>query len=355
MGNGTAEGGITTGGLSDDDWADLLERINGGNCTPFVGPGARLDMGDEEWAVLVERLRQRDRRPIALPGGRPRFPDAYKIARAWADEYKYPLWDSRDLPKVARYVSVEKTPVVPKEKIVRLHQGLGPPDFNSPESLDDPHRILADLPFPIYITTNQDAYMWQALESRAAKKPERELCRWNDSMTDLPPSVFDQERKPLYEPDAATPLVFHLYGHTQHLESLVVTDDDYMEFLIKVSKDKGTIPSRIERAMTRDALLLLGYRLDDWDFRVLFHILIGYLTKSLGKTHVAVQLTPAENESARDLEERVQKHLEVYRAYVGKYLQSKSRHSTIRVVPQTCQEFALELRDRWRRSTYYAD
>jgi SIR2-like domain len=352
MGDGMGSGSITAGVLSEADWADLLERINAGNCTPFIGPGARLDLEDKDWADLLGRLKQYGSGPLALPGGRPRFPDTHKIARAWADEYAYPLRDRGDLPKVARFVSVEKTPAVPKEKIAKLHKGISPPDFGTPESRDDPHRILASLPFPIYITTNQDAYMWQALGSRAAKKPERELCRWNEAMTDLPPAVFDQGRNPLYEPAAATPLVFHLYGHTQHLESLVVTDDDYMEFLIKVSKETGTIPSRIERAMTRNSLLLLGYRLDDWDFRVLFHILIGYLAKSMGQTHVAVQLTPDENESERDLEERVQKHLEVYRAYVGKYLQSKSGRSTIRVVPQTCQEFVTELRDRWRKSPY---
>jgi hypothetical protein len=190
--------------------------------------------------------------------------------------------------------------------------------------------------------------MWHALNTRKSKKPERDLCRWIESIPDDPPSVLDSSRNQSYRPTAATPLVFHLYGHSHCLESLVVSDDDYMEFLINVSKYKNLIPSRIERAMSGAALLLLGYRLDDWDFRVLFHILTGF--KGVGMTHFAVQLAPAENESASALEERVMRHLEVYQSYVGKYFQSKK--TTIRVVPQTCQEFVSELGDRWRRSRH---
>jgi hypothetical protein len=347
MAKGGSEVTVTSGGLNDDEWNTLLRRIHEGRCTPFIGPGARAQMSDEEFKTLLARMKDDDAPPIIGPGEPLRFPDAYRITRAWADEYRYPLWDCLDLPKVARYVSVKGDAATPKEKIVELHKKIGRPEFGDESNRDDPHRVLAGLPFPIYITTNQDAFMYDALVSRG-KSPERDLCRWSEKIPKNPPSVFDRRRNPPYAPHRATPLVFHLYGHTDSLQSLVVSDDDYIEFLINVSKYKNRVPPQIEGVMSGAALMLLGYRLDDWDFRVLFHILIGF--KSLGMTHVAVQLSPAENESARALEERVIKHLEVYQTYVGEYFLSKNLK--IRVVPQTCKEFVLALRDKWERSSY---
>jgi len=43
---------------------------------------------------------------------------------------------------------------------------------------DDPHGVLADLPFPVFVTTNFDDFLLQALESRN-KDPKRDWCRWN--------------------------------------------------------------------------------------------------------------------------------------------------------------------------------
>lgn len=33
---------ISAQSLRDADWNTILERINGGNCTPFIGSGARI-------------------------------------------------------------------------------------------------------------------------------------------------------------------------------------------------------------------------------------------------------------------------------------------------------------------------
>ena len=89
---------------------------------------------------------------------------------------------------MAQYVSVNGDPMWPKEKICEELRGLGPPDFERP---GQPRSVLADLPIPIYVTTNYDDFMVQALR-RAGKKPHQEICRWNDSFDDTP-SVFDAD------------------------------------------------------------------------------------------------------------------------------------------------------------------
>lgn len=47
------------------------------------------------------------------------------------------------------------------------------------------------------------------------------------------------------------------------------------------------------------SLVFIGYKLSDWDFRVLFRSLPGSLEKSLEQLHVAVQLEP-DDVSERD-------------------------------------------------------
>jgi hypothetical protein len=147
--------------LEERDWNLLLRRIKAGKCTPFLGAGACFG---------------------ALPLGG-------EIAREWAQEHQYPLEDCHDLARVAQFLAVQYDPMFPKEEILeQWFKGVAPPDFTVP---DEPHGVLADLPLPIYMTTNYDDFMLQALKSRN-KDPKRELCRWNQLVKGQP-CIFESE------------------------------------------------------------------------------------------------------------------------------------------------------------------
>jgi hypothetical protein len=60
-----------------------------------------------------------------------------------AKDYNYPLEDSVDLPRVARFT-------LPKEEIIDQFEGVHPHDFSQ---VDEPHSALASLPLSVYITT----------------------------------------------------------------------------------------------------------------------------------------------------------------------------------------------------------
>lgn len=293
-----------SGTLSEKDWNLLLRRIRGGRCTPFLGAGAC-------YGVL----------PL---GG--------EIAQRWAKSSGYPLEDRRDLARVAQYRGVIEDPMSPKEALVREFRVAGSPSFQEP---DEPHAVLAGLPLPIYLTTNYDDFMWRALKEWARKEPEQELCRWNKYLENLP-SAFDGD----FEPTVATPVVYHLHGHMGHPESMVLTEDDYLDFLVNLGRDQGRetrdqkfLPPRIQRALTGASLLFLGYSIADWDFRVLFHSLVGYLERSIAYAHISVQLPPPVSE---ELEEKAQEYLD---AYFGEI--------RIRVYWGTCRDFIGELKTRW--------
>ena len=75
-----------------------------------------------------------------------------------------------------------------------------------------------------------------------------------------------------------------------------MTEDDYFKFLIGVASQRDTkIPALVRSALADSALLVLGFRLDDWDFRTLWQALMNQEgNHRLRKyKHVAVQVDPA--------------------------------------------------------------
>jgi hypothetical protein len=283
-------------GLDDNDWNRLIKRIKEGKCTPFLG-------GDVRAGVLA---------------------DPCMVARAWAKQHEYWQRDCDDLARVAQYLAVRDDPFTPKDLMADLCKAAAPPDFNSP---DDPHGMLADLPLPVYVTTNYDDFLYQSLKSRR-RDPRSEFCRWNKYVAD-DPSVFPGN--PPYQPSPANPVVFHLHGSASNPSSLVLTEDDYLEFLMNVAKN-APLPKQIEKAIASTSIMFVGYRFSDWNFRVVFRTLVGYLA-GRQMTHVCVQLVPHD---VADEQEKVQE-------YFDKYFGNLQ----IRVFWGTSGEFVAEFRRRW--------
>ena len=281
--------------LTDRDWSILLRRIKAGKCTPFLGAGACYGV---------------------LPLGS-------KIAQELAVEYEYPMSDCEDLAKVAQFVAVETDGLTPKEVVLEKHfNNPTPPDF---KAIDEPHGVLAALPLSVYITTNYDNFMQKALEYHK-KRPKRELCKWNSQLEDHL-SVF--ETNPEYEPKPAEPLVFHLHGSNERADSLVLTEDDYVDYLVNLSRDDKLLPHQIQRALTGSSLLFIGYRLADITFKTIYRGLVHATEKSLRRLSITVQL----GESASPAEQ--------------KYLENYFSKDDMRVYWGSAREFCGELKERW--------
>src|SRR5689334_8957864 len=117
---------VTT--LTDEDWTKLIYWIQKGKCTPFLGAGSSyptLPLGRELAAELVEQD-ERDFKELC------------------------PLTDRQDLAKVCQYLAVKRGNTWPKQKIA---------DIIDKRSLSarladplEPHRVLARLPMPLYLT-----------------------------------------------------------------------------------------------------------------------------------------------------------------------------------------------------------
>ena len=262
-------------------WPALVGSIARGKCTPILGPGL-LDGFIGSTREVAQRLAIKHHFPLA------------PLARD-------------DLPQVAQYLAV-------KQDVDLLHDELSwafraALAAHSPEPLADgadldtllraagtrrraadagePHRVLASLPLPIFLTTNADRLLADALEE-AKKTPQVIICPWNRH--------GEMSQNTLAPPTATQPLVYHLFGRLDDPESLVLTEDDYFRYLIGVTRNEDLLPKVVGSALVNTALLFLGFRLEDWNFRVLFQSVMNLAGSELRRryTHVAVQIDPQE-------------------------------------------------------------
>src|SRR5262249_31471720 len=78
------------------------------------------------------------------------------------------------------------------------------------------------------------------------------------------------------------------------LSRVVITEEDYIEFLTLVGQSAGGIPPLIKSKMTYSTLLFLGYSLEDWDFRTIFKGLIEPLEPHIQRKSFAIQKDPSD-------------------------------------------------------------
>ena len=170
-----------------------------------------------------------------------------------------------------------------------------------------PFDALAETPFPLYLTTDPSDLLAEAL-ARAGRTPEVGMCPWNDDLA----YRHKIDDTPAARPTVAAPFVYHLFGRLRDPESLVLTEDNYLDFLMGITSYRTLIPDFVIGQLAQSALLFLGFRLDEWDFRVLFRSLMnqGGQERRRRFKHVAVQIDPEEGRTIEP--DRARRYLESY-------------------------------------------
>lgn len=292
--------------LKDSDWRFLLRRVGRGLFTPFLGAGVHDTL-----------------------------PTARDLAKELADEFDYPFTlrgDGSELPKVAQYAAVDQDPLEPKIAVVEILKSRPAPDL---DVSSNPLAVLARLPLKIYITTNYDNYLFDAIAQQEGRSPVLRVCTWKPGLVEELGELNDRGGS---RPTVESPWVFHLHGHWDYPSSLVLTEDDYLDFLVNLSRDERLIPSVVEAGMSQASLLFVGYRLGDPNFLVLYRSLISRVDKSGNAKDVAVQLPPQE-EIPKGREDDV-------RNYLKRYFENQN----VDVFWHDLRQFLGELGERWDQS-----
>jgi len=74
--------------------------------------------------------------------------------------------------------------------------------------------------------------------------------------------------------------------------SVVITEEDYIQFLTLVGRKDGSIPELVTGKLASSNLLFLGYGLEDWDFRTLYKGLISNVPRNKMRESFAIQHNP---------------------------------------------------------------
>jgi len=291
--------------MGEAEWERLLDQLNSGDCTPFLGSGACVG---------------------TLPTGT-------ALSRDMARRWDYPFADDHDLPRVTQFAVMRYgDSVYVKRRICDELDAGGAPDFLDPL---EPHALLASFPLPVYLTTNYDDFILRSLEA-VGKSPNVAVCPWNKGLA-YAEDLFSSEAG--WNPKPEAPLIYHLHGNLRDPASLVLAEDDYLEFLTNLAVDgvaggQRMLPTSILAALTRRPLLFIGYSLQDWTFRVLFHGLLKAVPGINRRRHVSVQLAPSLASTKADV-------LEVQRQLARYYEDWR-----ISIFWGTAEEFCHELRRR---------
>ena len=320
-------------GLSEEDWINLLTSIHKKACIPFIGSG-------------IFSINQHDAKSLNSI--------CKEIIKKWKEKYRYPLEDlytlsradileePNQLARLAQFLEIEKSfnekLAYPKSMLKDILSDIGVSSLLKDKS---PYDILARLDLPLYMTTNYDKFMELALSKDRSKSPQSEFCRWNDELLKYArtfgiPSVFNKKG---YEPTPVNPLVYHILGDIEVPKSMVLTEKEYLQFMVELNKNEDIIiPTKIQKKLQKSSLLFLGYNLEDINFRSVFQGLLnflGFLSAEERKICIAVQSPPTI--SNKD-QLKMQKYIDQYITNVFQ----------IRVSWKNLSEFLIELDKRWQ-------
>jgi hypothetical protein len=301
------KGLAASGDGAEVGWRMLAMDIYGKRCVPILGAGV-LEPFVGTTRDLARRLAEKNGYPLSLSGREdlPQVAQFLETMRGAQDT----LVQAQVVTEMARAVA-ERFPGLRFGEVngvdpgadLRARLGAAWEQYRVNRPFE-PHQYLARMPqVATIISTNPDNLLERALAAEK-RTPRIHYCRWSEDPAD--------QREP-DGPENGSPRVFHLMGDLSDLRSVTLTEDEYFQFLTANARRsvwKKAIEHLDEQArhwvpddladdllrgaLASSALLFLGFRVTDWDFRTLFRLLLDQSGGNARRrwTHIAVQVDP---------------------------------------------------------------
>jgi hypothetical protein len=224
---------------------DVVAAVASGECILFLGAGVHSPPPEGSSYVYPEEQRP----PLGSAFSR-------HLAEKAGVAEKYPRENLDNLQRMSLFHEIEhKRPALVDEIRAAVQTGKKP----SPVL-----RALSELSFPLVITTNFDQLFEDALRA-ADKKPYVSVySRDQNQQTYQYPLRGD--------PTPEAPFVFKIHGDIDQVESIVITDEDYIRFVLRM-RDKEPyypVPRAFDYRFAMWPTLFVGYSLIDYNLRLLF-------------------------------------------------------------------------------------
>ena len=231
--------------------SQLVDAVKSGECVLFLGSGVNAPPRDRP-----ESYPESHRPPV---GG----DLAEQLAGQFGFEKVMTGESPRNLMRVSMFVDTEPTlgRKVLIDQLTELLRGSGANRRRPSDAL----HALAALPFRIIVTTNYDLLFDEAL--RAADKDPAVLVYTPEK--GVPASDLDRD------PTSDEPLLFKMHGDLNNRGSIVITDEDYITFVERMSESlvAHPVPETVRYRMKKWPTLFVGYSLRDFNLRLLFRTL----------------------------------------------------------------------------------
>jgi len=234
----------------------INDNLNRGLVIPFLGAGASLSIKPAD-STKTDYL-----------------PSGAELATQLAEKADFPKNETIDLAKVAQYYSL----IGGRSPLYRDLHSI----FDHDYPITPLHSYLASIDKPMLIvTTNFDDLMERALIEQNRKfdvvihtcDPDNmgDKLLWIEHGQEKPVEV--QPNKLYIDLDTVT-VVYKMHGginrQAPDRDQYVITEDDYIDFLTRMTKNKA-IPAIFAEAFQLRHFLFLGYSLRDWNLRVVLN------------------------------------------------------------------------------------
>lgn len=287
----------------------IRDGLHHGKVIPFFGSGASLGKRNPKETPWTDRQAEY-------------LPTATELATYLAKKTQFPQDEPPDLAKVAQYYNV-----VGGRSL--LHQDLHHLfDRNYP--ITSLHTYLADVPTPLLIvTTNYDDLIERAFGDRAY---DVVIHTTDPTLGDRLLWLRHGEMQPVEVSSnkldidlSAVTVIYKMHGAVDRRDpargQYVITEDDYVEFLTRMTKRRA-IPAIFAEPFQTRHFLFLGYGLRDWNLRVV----LNRIEKDMGRRKDikswAIQYNPSPLEQRFWLERGV----EVYDKTIEEFVTRLTSH-----------------------------
>jgi hypothetical protein len=170
-------------------------------------------------------------------------------------------------------------------------------------------HALAELRFPLVITTNYDNLYERAIDAvnkkraveaaRAAGGPvdEQAIEAATKGLYDL--SIYNRDKNVETHDcerqlNPERPYILKIHGDISDPSSIVITDEDYIHFIMRMSDTEphNPIGPNLATHLSENHILFIGYRLTDYNLRLLFKTLRWKKDVSVKPVSIAIDLNP---------------------------------------------------------------
>jgi len=250
--------------LSKRDWRRLIKAIQSDKCILVLGPDATLDKSSDQQAPITKGLARYLIERMGTESSHPELDDPLHVAQAFLSQ--------KDTDRFDLETEVEEFYATHSDKT------------------SDVHLNLASLPFSLCVTTCHDKYLQNAFEKNK-KPPKVEHYDFQKSRPDT-----------LENPSALKPIIYELFGSYKNPQSLVLTETELLDFLVKVIQGTPPLSDYIMgRFADRDtSFLFVGFGLQQWYLRILLYVL-----KASGHSLRSVAIESEDFHSSQDREKTV--------------------------------------------------